>query len=69
MSLNVKVSGIWKSITELYVKTSGNWVRCIDTYVKVGGVWKSVFYEPGSQTYTSAGTFTFIWRPRARINT
>ena len=63
MSLNVKVSGVWKSITQLYVNVSGTWKQCIDAYVRVGGVWKSVLYETGSTPYATAGSYAFSVPP------
>lgn len=55
----IKDGGVWKQIQQVYVKDAGTWKSCVDVYVKDAGTWKSVLYQPGSQNYTSAGTFSF----------
>lgn len=49
MSLNYKVSGVWKK-TEPYVNVNGVWKLCTDVYVNNDGAWQSVLYEPGTRT-------------------
>ncbi len=49
MSLNYKVSGVWKK-TEPYVNVNGEWKLCAEVYTNVAGVWKPILYEPGTRT-------------------
>jgi hypothetical protein len=38
-----KVSGSWKTVSEIYTKISGTWKRLVGGYYKVSGVWKAIF--------------------------
>ena len=58
MALKVKHSGVWKDVQQVFIKDSGSWKNCLDVQINDGGTWKSALYEPGSQDYTSAGTFS-----------
>lgn len=58
MALKVKHSGVWKDVQQVFIKDSGSWKNCLDVQINDGGTWKSALYEPGSQNYTSAGTFS-----------
>jgi hypothetical protein len=52
---NYKVSGVWKSINEMYYKVSGQWKRITAGYYKVGGVWKALFNSGINFLSTAAG--------------
>jgi hypothetical protein len=43
MTAHVKVSGTWRTLTNLYVKVSGTWRNVSDGFVKVSGTWRSFF--------------------------
>ena len=43
MTLSVKNSGAWRTITGLYVKASGVWRTATNGYIKSGGVWREFF--------------------------
>lgn len=45
MPLSVKVSGAWKTVSQVSVKVGGAWKTAIP-YVKVGGVWKIAGAQP-----------------------
>ena len=60
MSINVKDSGTWKEVLEVYIKDSGTWKQCKDVYVNDSGTWKSVLYKAGSSNLTTAGTTSFL---------
>jgi hypothetical protein len=60
MSLNINVSGVWKSITDAAVNVSGVWRQCADVYINVSGVWKSAAYESGTQSYLASGAYSFV---------
>jgi hypothetical protein len=45
MSTHVKVSGVWKTVDEIYVKILWAWESVSAKYVKVDGTWKKS-YEP-----------------------
>jgi len=40
---NVKVSGSWKEVNDMYTKVSGAWKQITAGYVKVSGTWKALF--------------------------
>ena len=42
MAGSVKVSGVWKDLTEGHVKVSGVWKEITEGYVRVSGVWKQI---------------------------
>jgi hypothetical protein len=52
----VKVSGVWKKITNVYHKVSGQWKRVTAAYHKVGGSWKAMF-NSGVDFLSSAADF------------
>ena len=52
---NVKVSGAWKSINNMFTKVSGTWKQITAGYIKVGGAWKAMFNTGINFTSTSNG--------------
>jgi hypothetical protein len=52
---NYKVSGTWKSISDMYTKVSGGWKSITAAYYKVGGVWKAMFNSGVNFISTAAG--------------
>ena len=52
---NVKVSGTWKSINNMYTKVSGAWKQVTAGYIKVGGAWKALFNSGINFISTSNG--------------
>ena len=40
---NIKVSGVWKEVNDMYTKVSGAWKQVTAGYVKVGSDWKALF--------------------------
>lgn len=43
MSLNIKVSGVWKTDPDNFVKVSGAWKTTQEIWTKVSGTWKLVY--------------------------
>jgi hypothetical protein len=58
-TISVKDGGTWKEAKEILVKDSGTWKAVKEVHVKDGGTWKKAFPESGTQTYSSAGTYSF----------
>jgi hypothetical protein len=58
MPTYVKDNGVYKAVNEIFIKDGGSWKTVVDGYVNDNGTWKSFLYEPGSEDYTSAGTYT-----------
>lgn len=58
MPTYVKDNGVYKAVNEIFIKDGGSWKTVLDGYVNDNGTWKSFLYEPGSEDYTSAGTYT-----------
>lgn len=56
MPTEVKVSGAWQTLKNVYVKYSGSWRDCKEVYVKEGGVWRSVFIKPIINSLSLDGT-------------
>jgi hypothetical protein len=52
---NYKVSGTWKSISDMYTKVAGSWKSITAAYYKVGGVWKAMFNSGVNFISTAAG--------------
>ena len=60
MTAHVKVSGTWRTLTNLYVKVSGTWRSVSTGYVKVSGTWRTFFggaTAPGQVTGLTATDF------------
>ena len=60
MTAHVKVSGTWRTLTNLYVKVSGTWRNVVDGSVKVSGTWRTFFggvTAPGQVTGLTATDF------------
>ena len=60
MTGHVKVSGTWRTLTNLYVKVSGTWRSVSTGYVKVSGTWRTFFggaTAPGQVTGLTATDF------------
>ena len=60
MPAHVKVSGTWRTLTNLYVKVSGTWRSVSTGYVKVSGTWRTFFgglTAPGQVTGLTATDF------------
>lgn len=55
----VKDSGSWSAAKEVFVKDGGVWNSAKAIYVKDAGSWVQIFPSSGSQTYTTAGTYSF----------
>ena len=56
----VKDSNSWQSAKEIFVKDAGTWKTVTELHVKDGGSWRKVFPEStGTQTYSTAGTFSW----------
>ena len=51
----VKVSGVWKTVSNIFVKVSGAWKEVTAGFVKVGGNWKALFNSGVNFTSTAAG--------------
>ncbi len=51
MSLEIKVSGAWRTISRPYIKDNGVWKRPTNIYYKVNGIWKNVYFNGSSATY------------------
>lgn len=59
-TISVKDSGTWKEAKEILVKDAGTWKAVKEVHVKDAGVWKKAFPETGTQTYSTAGTYSFV---------
>jgi hypothetical protein len=59
MSIHVKDSGTIKEALEVYVNDEGTWKTALEVHVNQNGIWKKAFPTPGSQTYSTAGTYSF----------
>ena len=60
----IKDSGIWRVSKRIFRKDAGVQLNIRRIYRKYLGVWKLVFGSiPGSISYTTAGTYTFIPDP------
>ena len=60
MTGHVKVSGTWRTLSNLYVKVSGTWRSVSTGYVKVSGTWRTFFggaTAPGQVTGLTATDF------------
>jgi hypothetical protein len=59
MSIYVKNSGTFKEALEIYVKDSGTWKTVLEVHTQQNGIWKKAFPVAGTQTYDTAGTYSF----------
>jgi hypothetical protein len=55
VNANVKISGEWKTVSNIFAKISGVWKEITEGYVKVGGAWKAMFNTGITFTQTAAG--------------
>jgi len=46
MPAQIKVGGVWKTVTAIQLRVGGVWKTLTKGEIKVGGVWKT-FHEPG----------------------
>lgn len=56
MTINVRVAGVWKTVTTPYVRVSGVWKEITAGYVRVAGVWKEFFLNALQPTLTRGST-------------
>lgn len=59
-SIYVNDAGTWKQTKEILVKDGGSWKPVKEVHVKNGDVWTKAFPESGSQSYSTAGTYSFV---------
>lgn len=62
-NLQVKSSGVWRTVTEVKVKTSGTWRDVKEVWVKSGGTWRHSWVKSDPQTYTYDAEDTDSYRP------
>lgn len=56
----VHTSGTFTAAKEIFVKDAGTWQTVKEVWIKEGGVWVQAFPEStGTQSYTSAGSYSF----------
>ena len=55
VNANVKISGEWKTVSNIFAKVSGVWKEITEGYVKVSGAWKAMFNTGITFTQTAAG--------------
>jgi hypothetical protein len=64
MTLYVNNSGSFIEPKEVFVKVFGGddyyWNPVKEIYIKDSGVWRKIFPIAGSQTYSTAGTYSFV---------
>lgn len=60
MTLYVNNSGSFIEPKEVFVKDGGVWRAIEETYVNENGTWRKIFPIAGSQTYSTAGTYSFV---------
>ena len=64
MTLYIKNAGSFIEPNEIFVKVFGGddyyWRPVKETYVNDNGTWRKIFPIAGSQTYSTAGTFSFV---------
>jgi hypothetical protein len=63
MTIHIKQSGVWRSVTSLYIKVSGIWKSTTGIHIKDAGVWRSVGSSTPdaptlTQTNSSNGNYT-----------
>jgi len=60
MTIYVKDSGAWQNVTSVHNNIGGTWTEA-DQGVSVNdsGTWRTVHAAPGSQEYSTAGTYSF----------
>ena len=52
---STKVSGAWKTVTNIYTKVSGAWQEITAAYTRVSGEWKALFSSVVTFTQTAVG--------------
>jgi len=60
MTLYVNNSGTFIEPDEVFVKDGGSWRTIKQVHVNDNGTWRQIFPIAGSQTYSTAGTFSFV---------
>lgn len=50
MTMHIKVSDAWATVSQMYIKVSGSWATVAQGYIKVAGAWSQFF--PGTRNYT-----------------
>jgi hypothetical protein len=58
MALYVNDGGTWKQPKTAYIKDGGTWKQLKALWVNNNGIWIQVAPTPGSQLFTSSGSFT-----------
>lgn len=59
MTVSIKDSGTIKDPLEIFVKDSGTWQTVTEIHVNQSGIWKQAYPTTGTQTYSTAGTYSF----------
>lgn len=60
MTLYVNNSGTFIEPDEVFVKDGGSWRTIKQVHVNDNGTWRQIFPISGNQTYSTAGTFSFV---------
>lgn len=57
-----RVGTTWKKVNKIHVKVGTVWKEVVKAYIKVGTTWKEIHsgVTPGSITYTTPGTYSFV---------
>ena len=58
MPVQIKVGGVWKTLTSISIKVGGVWKTVTSGKIRVGGVWKEFFASGGGGGGGGGGSLT-----------